>query len=369
MHVHFFSPPRSVDFSKMKGLDALRATGGNTGNLLFINALSRQVTHDSATYSYRLDADKLNQTGGLLVIPAANWLGPHEDLSSWYEALKPIKIPMILVGLGAQSTSFDEIPKLKKGTLDFLSLVSERCVSIGVRGQFTADVMSEYGFNNADVVGCPSLYSLCKKEFPQGRTKLGDVPKAVLQATRHALHPGVNHGRGILALEREIFRTSFSREIPYIIQSEREELIVKLDGAEISEALLSYYGTESTTELKNYIDSMKVFFSVDEWFNYLNDFDLVCGTRLHGCVAGLLAGTRSLLVTHDARTLEVAQFAGIPHLPIQTFCEKKLSLPPENMLSELYDDANRTDFENRYKDNYVNYKNFLERNKIGHNLE
>ena len=45
------------------------------------------------------------------------------------------------------------------------------------------------------------------------------------------------------------------------------------------------------------------------------------GTRLHGAIAGLLAGTPAVLVTHDARTAEMARQASIPSVSAETVTE------------------------------------------------
>lgn len=41
---------------------------------------------------------------------------------------------------------------------------------------------------------------------------------------------------------------------------------------------------------------------------FLNDSDLTFGSRLHGNIAAVLAGTPALLVTKDSRTRELAEY-------------------------------------------------------------
>jgi hypothetical protein len=49
-----------------------------------------------------------------------------------------------------------EIPE---GTQRLLKIFAERCVEIGVRGEFTVDVLARMGIKNVAITGCPSYYS------------------------------------------------------------------------------------------------------------------------------------------------------------------------------------------------------------------
>jgi len=60
-------------------------------------------------------------------------------------------------------------------------------------------------------------------------------------------------------------------------------------------------------------DRTRFFLDPTTWFDHLAQYDFSFGTRIHGNIAALLAGTPALLVAHDARTLELAQFHEIPY--------------------------------------------------------
>jgi hypothetical protein len=49
------------------------------------------------------------------------------------------------------------------------------------------------------------------------------------------------------------------------------------------------------------------------WIEDLRDVDYVFGTRIHGGIAALLAGTPATVLVHDSRTLELARYFAIPH--------------------------------------------------------
>ena len=56
----------------------------------------------------------------------------------------------------------------------------------------------------------------------------------------------------------------------------------------------------------------KVFFDVSDWMDYYKGFDFVIGTRIHGTMLALQAGTPALCIAHDSRTLELCQTMKMP---------------------------------------------------------
>jgi hypothetical protein len=65
-------------------------------------------------------------------------------------------------------------------------------------------------------------------------------------------------------------------------------------------------------------DRVRFFLDPKTWFDHLARYDFSFGTRIHGNIAALLAGTPALLLAHDSRTLELAEYHEIPHRTIST---------------------------------------------------
>jgi polysaccharide pyruvyl transferase WcaK-like protein len=63
-------------------------------------------------------------------------------------------------------------------------------------------------------------------------------------------------------------------------------------------------------------DRVRFFLDPTTWFEHLAQYDFSFGTRIHGNIAALLAGTPALLLAHDSRTLELAEYHEIPHRTI-----------------------------------------------------
>ena len=118
---------RRVTQNQVTTFDNLyQLVGQNTGNLLFTNALWNQVAGDKVRVGFTFDPEQLNETLDGLVIPAANWLSPHVDFTKLADLVERLKIPTILVGLGAQDQSFSGAIDIPEGTQRFVRAVSER---------------------------------------------------------------------------------------------------------------------------------------------------------------------------------------------------------------------------------------------------
>ncbi len=104
----------------------------------------------------------------------------------------------------------------------------------------------------------------------------------------------------------------------------------------------------------------RVFYDTDMWIKELTNYDIYVGTRLHGVIAALLAGIRSLLVVHDSRTLEVSKFCSIPHVRIDNLKE----VLTQYQVDMLYDTINMDEYYQAFKNNYMGLKNFYLNNNI-----
>ena len=98
----------------------------------------------------------------------------------------------------------------------------------------------------------------------------------------------------------------------------------------------------------------RVFFDVDEWFDFVRGQDLVVGTRLHGVVAALLQGVPAIVLYHDSRTREICELFGVP----------RLSVAPARGLSldAIYDRVDFDELTPRHAALIPRYVDFLERN-------
>jgi hypothetical protein len=130
-------------------------------------------------------------------------------------------------------------------------------------------------------------------------------------------------------VERKLFRWLLSREGAYVCQSNCELISLarnrtwEVASSEVDE-LRQYLqppsrGLRRRREFLTMVrERFRVFFDVGAWLEFLAGFDLSLGTRLHGNLLALQAGTLGICIHHDARTKELCATTMIPHLSIKT---------------------------------------------------
>lgn len=327
--IGILSIPRSQTPDKARKFDILMgAAGFNTGNLLFTNAVWAQVKGRKKRLGFHFDPDVLNKTLEALVIPAANWLGPHVDLSELADLVEKLDIPVILIGIGAQDHAFTGTVEIPDGTLRFVRAVSERSHSISVRGEYTREILAGYGVQNVTVTGCPSLYQSLQ---PDAEAKLraawaSPAGPTLLHSTRYsAAHlPFIETP----SVHRDIFRHAYASGTDLLLQSEPEEIsmIVQASGKPVLDdglkaAMVELYQAQDWTMLENYLRRhAKVFFDTVSWSESMTGYGRAFGTRLHATIMALNSGVPAILVHHDSRTREMSKFAGLPSISADQAC-------------------------------------------------
>lgn len=323
---HFISrPDRSCDTGTEPTKELLDSTGGNTGNLLFISTLRRVVSHQTYSCSVGFRPKQVAEAHDGLVIPAANWLNQTSDWGRLSELIEASRLPCVMVGLGAQAPSTDSYPKITKGTERLLRVVSERCRSISVRGEYSAEVLDRYGISNVAVTGCPSLLYEPPRHFAKKRPPAEGITKISVSSSRGknlaTLGPRTVRGQLGLILSRQ----ARAEDYDYVAQTELFDIQIARSAPcdedsrpEALTYLMRVYGSADERAVVSYVRrKVKTFFNVPDWLSYLGARDLFVSTRLHGVIASLLAGTPAALIVHDTRTAEMARWASIPSIPAQ----------------------------------------------------
>lgn len=135
--------------------------GANTGNVVFHDAILEQIKFDKEILSNPgLETAK---ESAVYVLPAANWINRDGCvLQGLFGNLDHSYIRVLVLGLGIQmelgESIRDFVSSLSKETVTALKIMSEHCVSIGIRGTTTGAVLDCLGIHNWQVIGCPSYY-------------------------------------------------------------------------------------------------------------------------------------------------------------------------------------------------------------------
>ncbi|QCQ98694.1 polysaccharide pyruvyl transferase family protein [Brevundimonas sp. SGAir0440] len=336
---------------------ALADLGNNSGNLMFTHAL-QSVVRGSVSVGFNPDQNMLSSCEAI-IIAAANWVNEFEDFGWLYSKLKTTKVPIFLVGIGAQASTTGLAPNVPEGTRKLLSLVSERSYSISCRGDYSAEVLASLGITNVAVTGCPSLLTAGIKGPSLTNKRILKPSDIVIHGTRHFFQRAD-------IFQESIYRTAFNNGHDLIIQSELADIYYALErkgNADIlsrSAAVLpDVYGADIDL-IDKYLRSHGHFYTnVADWAAYMAGKSFCIGTRIHGTIASLLAGTPAVLIAHDSRTREMAVSMSIPSIDTRQAVSFN-----EDLIEEIVSGFESASFLASYDSYYASFSDFFSANGL-----
>lgn len=361
--VLFVGAPYEVASRESRSLtECFDATGRNTGNLLIGHGLYTQLRYDKLEpFRYAMSPEYVEENFDQVVIAAANFLYPGFDFTPVSSFLDKIRLPVFMVGLGAQlPSSQSELVGVPAGTWRLVQIAAERSHSIGVRGHFTAEQLRKHGITNVQVTGCPSLYTNLKPTIRIHRPDI--LSKIVINGSRNVVGHAFDKDAAT-KVEQQLFNLAWSRKLPYVLQNEQPEMQIA-SGEDTEphklaiESVARFFGTSPTELVEFYREHGRVFFSIQEWFDWIGTRDFSIGTRFHGNVAALLNGVPAVVLTHDSRTRELCEFAAIPSVGIQEAGDLDIE--------RIHETADYDLFERNYGEIHNKYVEFLEANGVPH---
>lgn len=302
----------------------------NTGNLIFQYASKILSEPSHVRYALGANNEVINSQSTGLIIPMANHIGSHIDLSQEGPKIQNVNVPVIVLGLGVQfelgKINIEDIPK---GTISWLKSLSEKSdrKNITVRGKETGRVLSKLGFGNKiEILGCPSL--LINEDINLGEKlyKKFLSSSANIKLSKLGIAAGNPHIRKLANLEKSFISLVNKHNAKYIIQ--HPPLLIKLssgysDSVTDDEFLiLQKYWFENMSKeeiIDWFLTKSQTYISVPQWFYDVSKLEFVVGTRIHGIQAALQAGTPAVCLYIDIRTKELCETMGIPHAPAENF--------------------------------------------------
>lgn len=327
-------------------LDKLRKLGDNTGNMVFVEAVKEQISFTREDW-LRDEAGSTDEY--VYILPCSNFL--HAK-NRWLEPLvdiierQPIKI--ILIGLGAQAglnEGTQIVKRLSRKQKRFFKLIAERCKSIGVRGEYTAECLEKLGIRNSRVIGCPSIYKNLDRGFVKmEKPSFGRTLVTVTPAQRRTA---------------EILDIGIKSNADWIMQSKDEIVSLYSDNKSIRFIQKKqYFPSIKWKELVNYQNTnARIFWDFNEWNSFIrnNRYTFAFGSRFHGNMMALRNGVPTLWFIHDMRTKELVETLKVPSLGYND----KISFP-----EELLEKCEYSEFYSRYSYNLRNYIEFLNENGV-----
>jgi len=308
----------SIDLDRTlqsSGLYALELSGNNSGNILFTYGSKSQCKiPEHLGFEFEDRIHHINSSFSSIVVPAANWIIAEFDFGSLAKQLSQITIPICVVGLGSQ-TRINHIQYLPKGSIDFLKEISKKSSLIGVRGEKTKEILKALGIENVLVCGCPSIFPNFHLPPVWEKVKISQHTRISISFTRYGRNDPDQGG-----YQRQLAELAARIGSSIILQSEADEIsYLQEPNQETAQWLCQYYQIKHA-DLPSLIRKMQFFTSQEKWVAFHREnTDLTISSRIHGCIASLLAGKPAILLAHDQRTQELAQTMGIPQLSIETF--------------------------------------------------
>lgn len=342
--------------------------GNNIGNLIFSYSMMRTLmTEDTLIDTIMTTQEKtdeeidfINSEYDCFVLPLANAFRVSfmKELKIITNLVKKLTIPCIVVGVGIQAGVDENIEKefeFDQVAKEFVDAVLEKSNKIGVRGEITGRYLTKLGFKKEEdftVIGCPSMY-LHGAKLPELRVTEITKDSKISLNWRMGLPNKVND-----FIQKSIQEMSNYQYVPQVL----DEIRLMYYGVPFPENKYKNIPSMYPASMKHkfYMEDKAVsFMNVKSWMEYLKTKDLSFGTRIHGNIVSILAGTPCLIVASDARVQELAEYHNIPHI-LYTNIDKD---------TDLFDLCKETDFSKIYdghKERFEHFVGFLNENGLDH---
>lgn len=327
----------------------------NSGNGVFENAVcsyffDEKICTKITTFEELKDdfskIEYINKNFDLIISPCANLFSKYfiAHLNFYSDFFSNFKIPVFILGVGAQSTkdySFEFIKDIEAPAKKYCKTILNTGGTLSLRGFFSAKVLTHLGFDDFEVIGCPSVFYNGKnfKISPQKCGKLEfntvfngnkiDEEKIQTLLTKHknSCFIDQNHYYDVL----------------YNKKASENKLVINLMKEKRLRLFNDFYSWEK------FLRTQKINFSY--------------GSRIHGNFSAILSEIPAFLEVVDSRTRELAEFFEIPN-------SVEIDFNPNcDDLYELYKKIDYTKFNKNLSVKFDNLQAFLKKHGIENSLE
>ena len=324
----------NFDFSSFES--SLRSVGRNSGNQVFFEALKKNLDLEVLTFQdYCTRQDEFSDAK--VITTDLIWINRDSNYDYLYQQLLNMKYQTLIpISVGLQCGNYDPDFKLNPSVMRVLSMINERAV-IGVRGEYTASILEKHGIKNYEIIGCPSLYYWKNPEHKIIKNKI--VPQKVAVNFRTIY--------GLLTREEKHFLSYAAvRNYDFV---EQTEFKLGMDNTR-DQAYFNFVAP--WLERKS-----KIFFSTDEWSDFIREKEFSFGARFHGNVIALWQNVPALFIRVDSRTEELLRYFHLPYI-------RKEDFKNQEPIEYYYELADYDGFNKEYKKKYLKYVEFLNKNGI-----
>jgi hypothetical protein len=312
------------------------------------------------------DIERYNSEYSFAFLRGSNYLHPEMVWDNAASVLSRLRIPVVAFGIGAQAPAKGKL-ELSHDTRRVLDCIAERCVSFGVRGTYTADVLWSLGIRNTRIIGCPTMFRNNDPTLRIDLPPLDEIKRVGFTLRREVGHDYAQDIRRYLDLQREAILDLAGRfDLHVMAQGEVEEKKILWGNPELHAAATAQLrqqgwlrGEDDPME-KLYASKLFYSDSVREFEQFVRNKDLVLGYRLHGNLISLANRVPSVYFTYDSRTVEFVETFQIPNFNVfggQAF-----------RLEDYWDQALFEKFNRAYYQHYRDTRLFLDENNVPHKM-
>jgi hypothetical protein len=203
-----------------------------------------------------------------------------------------------------------------------MDLVKNKCITAGLRGEFTQNLLERFGVTNTEITGCPTNFINKSPNFVEQLENKWQKPVFSFLATGDEPWPKdltkrdaerqmidwVHKSNGIYLQQSVAPFIKYARQNnPYQIEEvpeHHEESLRKSIAPQMS-----------NDEFRGFVAAkMRLYYAVDQWMEDSARFDFSIGLRLHGNMAAWQSGTPAIWIYHDSRTRELVETMALPHM-------------------------------------------------------
>ena len=336
-------------------------SGCNFGNLLISHGALSLFPKELVVFPKHFKRpEEIQDVCSHVIYPAANILWKGFDMSSTYDYLRKTQLPIVMLGVGAQTNNRNLTSPINDSTLKLMQLVSERSASIGVRGYYTAEVLAAHGIHNTSILGCPSFYMNLRpsKIRPIGEESFAKISvNFSRRVNTHSFRPDA-----LKKLENILLQLAISSDADFVAQDELEELRLASGDESGCNQILKYFNEVPEDKVTPFFRAhTRHFYLPKLWCDYISQRSLSIGSRFHGNIIALLNGTPAFFFIHDSRTMELSSLLGVPSIHVDDIDENKMSL---ELVKEQIQSANYDLFEKAHAYLFERMKSFLQSNNL-----
>lgn len=328
--------------------------GGNSGNLFYQYSMVKALSIEGIEFipnRYKIDlndVDWINEECSAFVIPLADAFREDfiKELNSITELVKRLKIPCIVTGVGVRAPFEPDFSKpfsFNEDVKKFVNAVLDKSPMLGLRGELTAEYLKSLGFKEEKhftVIGCPSLY------MNGEQMKIREVN---LKADSKVNVSSIPFAEPVF--ERFIKKICEKYQNHYFVGQLRRELRLLYTGYGFEASKFYPCNNSDADDYQN--GNARFFINVPSWLEHMSNMDLSIGSRFHGTVAGLVAGTPSILIADDARKREFMMYHKMPGIASHEITE-------DLTLEDVVASVDFSELEANHKKNFEHFTSFLD---------